>query len=151
MWLTIIGAAIVVWLFVANRAKLKTNVDLPRVVGDGGFAVKIVGEHDYLASFEKICGQRIADCINRQTEACLILENDNRLDKLAVRVLIEGHTVGYLPRAAAREFRWAVEGVGLDRQSVFRCAALIRGTWHTGRRVQGEFCVRLDLPKERNL
>jgi hypothetical protein len=99
---------------------MKTDAAPPRLVGDGGYAVEVAGGTNYLASFEKICRKRTADCINRKTEELLILEEDNRLDKQAVRVSIEGYTVGYLPRAAARSFRHAVVGVGLGASGRLR-------------------------------
>ena len=146
MWLVIFAAAAVLWFFYLGHARPKIPTRPPRIVGNGVYSVGVVGENNYLASFEKICGQRTADCINRKTEAYLILENDNKFDKHAVRVTIEGYTVGYLPRAAARGFRQAVIGVGLGRSSVFECPAHIRSGWDATLRKQENYAVWLDLP-----
>lgn len=147
MWLIVI-AMVAVWILYAVWYWMKTDAAPPRLVGDGCYAVEVAGGTNYLASFEKICGNRTADCINRKTEAFLILEDDNRLDKQAVRVSIEGYTVGYLPRAAARSFRHAVVGVGLGQVVVFECAAYIRGGWDYGNGRQGNYGVWLDLPTD---
>jgi hypothetical protein len=127
MWRIVIAAAVTVWILYTSWYWMKQDAEPPRLVSDGAYWVEIVGKSNYVASFEKICGKRTADCINRKTEARLILADHNELDKQAVRVSIEGYTVGYLPQAAAMNFRHAVIGVGLGRVTVFECAAHIRG------------------------
>lgn len=147
MWLLIFAVVAVMWFFHRSRTKLKVATRPPRLVGDGTYAVEIVGKNNYLASFEKICGRRTADCINRKIEAHLTFEDDNVFDNQAVRVSITGYTVGYLPLAVARDFRRAVIGVGLGRSTVFECSAHIRGGWDAGLGRQGNYGVWLDLPE----
>lgn len=147
MWLLIFAVLTAMWFFHRSRTRLRVDARPPRLVGDGSYGVEVVGESNYMASFEKICGRRTADCINRKTEAHLTLEDDNRFDKHAVRVSIEGYTVGHLPRAVARDFRRAVIGVGLDGSTVFECGAHIRGGWDRGIGRQGDYGVWLDLPE----
>jgi hypothetical protein len=118
----------------------------PRLVGDGSFTIEVTGSAHYLSSFEKICGRRTADCINRKTEAQLTLENGNRFEKQSMRVSIEGHTVGYMPQASTRSLLIAAAGVGLGGSKVFECAAHIRGKWDKTLRKQDSFGVWLDLP-----
>ena len=148
MWLIVIAVVLVVLTLYVSWSWTKVDDSPPRLVGDGGYAIEVTGGANYLSSFEKICGKRTADCINRKTEARLTLEDDNRLDEHAVRVSIEGYTVGYLPRAAVRSFRRAVVGVGLGRMMVFECAAHIRGGWDYGCGKQGNYGVWLDLPQD---
>ena len=148
MWLIVIVAVVTVWIVYGRWYWMKEDAEPPRLVGDGAYVVEIVGKSNYVASFEKICGKRTADCINRKTEARLILEDDHELDKQAVRVSIEGYTVGYLPQPAARNFRHAIIGVGLERVMVFECAAHIRGDWDYANGTQGNYGVWLDLPKD---
>jgi len=147
MWLLILAIVAVICFFHLTRTMLKVDTPLPRLVGDGKYAVEIVGKSNYPSSFEKICGRRTADCINRKTEAHLTLEDDNRFDNQAVRVSIAGYTVGYLPGAVARDFRRAVVGVGLGRATVFECGAHIRGGWDAALGKQGNYGVWLDLPE----
>jgi len=129
MWLIVftVLAVVVAGILYVDQHWMKADAEPPRLVGDGDYAVEVSGGTNYAASFEKICGKRTADCINRKTEASLILKDDKRLDKQAVRVSIESYTVGYLPRAAARNFWRAAEAVGFGRVMVFECAAHIRG------------------------
>jgi hypothetical protein len=147
----LLAVAVVLLFHYLSQSRLKVNPRPPRLIGNGSYTVSLVGESNYSASFEKICGRRTADCINRKTEANLILESDNKFDRQAVRVSIEGYTVGYLSQAAAREFRYAVVSVGLGRSTVFECAAHIRGGWDRGRGKQGNYGVWLDLPGDGHL
>lgn len=147
MWLLVFATVTIMWLFHLARRKRKAGARPPRLVGDGTYAIEIVCKSKYLASFEKICGRRTADCINRKTEAHLTLEDDNGFDHQAIRVSITGYTVGYLPLAVARDFRRAAIGVGLGRATVFECSAHIRGAWDAGLGKQGNYGVWLDLPE----
>jgi hypothetical protein len=54
--------------------------------------------------------------------AILTLENDNPYDRNAVRVDIDGLTVGHLSRSDARRFRAACTGRSPNQ---FQCAALL--------------------------
>jgi hypothetical protein len=146
MWLITFAMIALMWFFYLNRTKLKPYTRPPRLVGDGKYALEIPRESKYLSGFEKICGRRTADCINRKTEANLTFENNDGFDKESVRVSIEGYTVGYLPQAAASELRRAVIAVGLNRSAVFECAAHIRGGWDASLGRQGNYAVWLDLP-----
>jgi len=129
-----------------TRTRWTTKVRPPRLVGNGSFMIEVTESCRYLSSFEKICGRRTADCINRKTEANLTLENGNRFQKQSMRVSIEGYTVGYLPHASTRDLLVAAMGVGLGGSKVFECAAHIRGNWDKALRKQGSFGVWLDLP-----
>jgi len=146
MTLVMIVLAGLVFLVYLNKSRWTARARPPRVIGDGSFTIEVTGSSHYLPSFEKICGRRTADCINRKTAAHLILENDNRSDNQAVRVSIEGYTVGYLPQAPARNLIYAVIGVGLEGSRIFECAAHIRGSWDKGLHKQGNFGVWLDIP-----
>jgi hypothetical protein len=149
IWFVIGIVAIIVWLF---RGKSSPSVsptsEIPRIAGDGRFAVEVVGESNYLHSFETICGPRSKDGVNMQTRALLILEHNNKHDSNAVRVSVQGHTVGYLPRSLAANFRHVIRAAGHSRHSVFDCAAVIRGGWDNGRGKQGHYGVWLDIPKD---
>ena len=131
------------WSFLAwyKKQRLRT-----RIVGNGVFSVQINAAGKHILNLKKLCGRRTADCINRKTEACLTIENNN-LEKYAVRVTIQGYTVGYLPCASAINLRHALINAGLSKVKLLECAANIRGTWDAGQREQGNFGVWLDLPK----
>jgi hypothetical protein len=66
MWLIVIAAAVTVWILYTSWYWMKQDAEPPRLVGEGAYRVEIVGKSNYVASFEKICGKRTADCINRK-------------------------------------------------------------------------------------
>lgn len=105
----------------------------------GDFAVPVVGESHYQRDIERICGGRTEAGVEHPCEAFLIPEHDNRYDRHAVRVEVEGRKVGYLARPDAKDFR---QKYGSDPR---RCAAIVRGGWDRGSDDQGHFGVYLDL------
>jgi len=105
------------------------------------FSVGIVGESHYEANLEAICGKRTAEGENRIVRATLILEDSNPHDSNAVRVDIDGKTVGYLRRAAAKRYRKKFPG-----QNGAQCDANIRGGWKRKGDDVGNYGVWLDLP-----
>jgi hypothetical protein len=121
---------------------------IPQITGPGHYDIEIVGESHYLAHFIKICGPRCRDGVEKAVRALLILDDANRYDKLAVRIDIEGGTVGHLPRDTARDFRKAVKKGRLTEYSSFECSAIIRGGWDDGNGNAGHYGVWLDLPQD---
>ena len=95
---------------------------------DGGedFKLPVVGNFHYQRAFEKICGPRTEKGENRVVAAVLILDNTNRYDNNAVRVQVEGKTVGYLSRSDASAFRTRLQHERVIAQN-FTCKANIRG------------------------
>jgi hypothetical protein len=73
--------------------------------GSGEFEFEIVGESNYQKALKAIAGPKARDGKNHECTAKLILEDDNPHDSKAVRVDIDGRTVGYLARDMARECR----------------------------------------------
>lgn len=117
---------------------------LPFIKGPGKYRINVAGESFYPESFAALIGPRRAEGVNIETRAQLVLQDDNEHDKLAVKVTIDGHQVGHLPKDAARAFRRTVRYGQLSMHETFECAALICGGWanETG---TGHFGVRLDL------
>lgn len=111
---------------------------------DDQFAVPIVGESNYQQALEAICGEREEDGVDRVIDASLMLEDSNPHDPQAVRVDIQGKTVGYLNRANARLFRKKQSEAGESSQ-VVPCKARIRGGWDRGPEDRGGFGVWLDV------
>ncbi len=118
------------------------DVSLP---GPGTFAIEAVGESHYQDALERICGGRTEDGASEIVEALLILEDENPYDDKAVRVDIEGRTVGYLSRDSARQYRRRLTEGGLGGATA-KCMAKIVGGWDRGENDKGHFGVRLDLP-----
>jgi hypothetical protein len=118
-----------------------------KIPGRGLFSLEIVGESHYQDAFERICGARTEDGENRIVAATLVPENDNPHDPLAVRVDIDGQTVGYLSRKNAREYRQQLEDAGLTGATA-SCQARICGGWDRGPDDQGFYGLFLDLPTD---
>lgn len=116
--------------------------------GPGTYSLNVVGESNYQAGLEWICGGRSARGADKAAEATLTLEDDNPADAQAVRVDIRGRTVGYLDRQKARAFRKHLSICGL-RGETFYCEAKIVGGWDNGGGDVGHFGVRLDLAMRR--
>lgn len=118
---------------------------VPFISGRGYFCIDVAGESFYPESFFALCGPRREEGFAEETRARLILQDDNEHDRQAVKVTIGGHTVGHLPREAARAFRRTVRYGNLSMYETFECGALICGGWERGNGDAGNYGVRLDL------
>src|SRR5690606_10952807 len=113
--------------------------------GPGTYEFDIVGESQYQGALESICGGRTEDGAELQTQAVLLLEDSNPHDNMAVRVDIQGQTVGYLSRKDARSYRKQLKQLGHSNITC-SCNAMIVGGWQRSRSDRGHFGVKLDLP-----
>jgi hypothetical protein len=139
------------WLFgkteTPSTPAFPENVNFIR--GPGEYKFDIVGESHYQAALEAICGPRKEDGEQKQVIAFLILEDSNPYDKFAVRIDIEGKTVGYMSKQSARSFRRQVEKANIpDNGLDLACYAMIRGGWDRGGGDKGHYGVWLDIPTE---
>lgn len=92
-----------------------------RLPGSGDFDLEIVGESNYQRALRRIAGKGE---VRHDCTATLIMEDDNQYDDMAVRVDIDGDTVGYLARAVARDYRRQIESYG---RIVGECNAVVIG------------------------
>lgn len=113
--------------------------------GPGLFELEVVGESNYQAALERVCGGRTGDGHDLRVKALLVLEDANPYDSNAVRVDIDGQAVGYLSRRHAVQYRRALAATGYGRADAY-CDAVIRGGWDRGGGDRGHFGVRLDIP-----
>ena len=109
------------WILGRSRPN-KEPVRVANVSGPGTYSLNVVGEASYQGTLEEICGGRTKEGQHYECFAALVLEDDNPYDKNAVRVLIDGHTVGYLSREHAPQFggRWLMLVMPTSSQSVLR-------------------------------
>lgn len=107
------------------------------------FAFDIVGERAYQESLEAVCGGRCEDGVEHDCVAVLWPDPENPHDPNAVKVQIDGRTVGYLTRDDALTFRETMARYGVDTPA--SCDALVVGGWDGGARGSGAFGVKLDL------
>jgi hypothetical protein len=115
-----------------------------RGVDDEAFGLPVVGESNYQAALESICGERNDYGEDKVVEATLVLEDTNPYDPQAVRVDIQGKAVGYLSRPNARTFREGLARKPKD-DTALRCRARIRGGWDRGDGDLGLYGVSLDV------
>lgn len=106
---------------------------LPRY---GAYNVEIAASGHQKALFNLGGGKKF-DGVHVKTSAQLIMDNTDINNINAVRVDIQGHTVGYLSAIHAKQFRKSMKQGGT-------CPALIIGGWQRDRE-QGDFVVKLDL------
>jgi hypothetical protein len=115
------------------------------IAGPGTFDVDVVGESSYQDCLEKLCAPRTTESVRCSFRALLILEDSNRHDKMAVRVDIDGHTVGYFDRETARSYRKQLEIAGHPLITA-SCDAIVVGGWYRGPADFGYYGVKVDLP-----
>ncbi len=113
--------------------------------GPGTYRVDIIGESRYQDALREIAGGNTVDGVEKFVKAVLVLEDGNQFDPMAVRVDIDGKTVGYLSRENARQYRAQLTKVG-DPRLTGLCGAVIRGGRDQGRQGAGHLGVKLDLP-----
>jgi hypothetical protein len=118
---------------------------IPFIKGHEQFQINVAGESFYPDSFAFLVGARTRDGIAFPARAQLTLDDENVHDKNAVKVTVDGHQVGHLPREAAKAFRRTVRYGELAEHETFECAALINGGWDRGGGDAGNFGVKLDL------
>lgn len=104
---------------------------------------EIVGEASYQAALEQFAGPKTEQGADVQCEVLLVCESGNRHDRLAVRVDLNGVTVGYLARDDARAFRQMLAEEG-ERGADVRAPAVITGGWRRPNS-EGHFGIALDL------
>lgn len=112
---------------------------------EGLFEVDVVGESNYQEALAAIAGGVTREGADHATIATLVREPNNRYDPNAVRVDIDGRTVGYLSRDDAESYCAQLAAFG-NPLLVVTTDALILGGWNRGGGDTGMFGVRLDLP-----
>ena len=110
----------------------------------GDCTFEIVGESYYQDNLESIYGGRTTEGEERVVKATLVHEDSNPYDDKAIRVEIDGKTVGHLSREDARAYRDKLVKDNL-KGATATCSANIVGGWDRGRRDKGYYAVRLDL------
>ena len=115
------------------------------IEGDGQFQLEVVGESHYQRHLKVLSERYSAKGRDRELIAKLHYENTNAHDKKAIRVVIDGGTVGYLSPADARLFRKRIEKVRPEG-FIISCDAEILGGKRVGFFKKTDFSVWLDLP-----
>ncbi len=108
----------------------------------------VVGESHYQDALKAVAGGRTENGPRRPcVVAELVREPKNRYDRNAVRVDIDGRTVGRIPAEDAPRYHEAIEH--LRKQGLpATCRATILGGWDRGAADRGSFGVELDCSPE---
>ncbi len=116
---------------------------------DSMYDVEVVGESNYQSALDEIAGGKKPESQKIVTIARLRPEPTNRHDPNAVKVLIDSHLVGYIPRGEAAKLKNIIESME-DAGYALTCPAKIVGGWKRGLfgMDQGDYGVRLDLPSK---
>lgn len=154
MWTVVFligGMGVIAVLLLSRKTKPVAALDEPspsaashaRIRGNGKYSVDVVGESHYRRSFEALLGANLDTEKEMFGDATLHLESDNKHDHNAVRVDVEGRTVGYLRREMAIDFRRAVRESGIGGRTVYACGVRI----YCGG-ADGVYSAQLDLPED---
>lgn len=129
-----------------QEADNSNNENQPFLKGPGLYNFDIVGESHYQNALSIICNGKTIDGHRKTVIAYLVCEDNNPYDNKAIRVDIDGMTVGYLNRQFAMEYRERLNEAGYSRITM-ACNALIVGGWLRGKD-EGHFGVKIDLPRK---
>lgn len=141
IWVIALSAIVLIFLYLkklgratATSSATESGADVDR------FSVQIVGESHYQNHLTILCGERSREGVNMVLRADVLPDSSNKFDHEAVRIDIDGLTVGYLARDAAPQWRRQFGS------NPVQCDALIRGGWYRGPQDEGMFGVRLCPP-----
>ena len=120
------------------------DLDCIELPGPGTYLGEVVRESLYQDALNAICGGKSESGHHKIVKALLVCEDSNPHDTDAVRVDIDGKTVGYLNRLNARHFRKQLIAGGCAGMPGL-CSAEIVGGWDRGGGDEGNYEVKLDL------
>ena len=115
------------------------------IEGDGQYDLEVVGESHHQRHLNVLSERYSKKVSDRELIAKLHYENTNPHDKKAIRVVIDGGTVGYLSHKDARLLRKRIEKVKPEGL-IISCDAEIMGGKRVGFFKKTDFGVWLDLP-----
>jgi len=115
------------------------------IESDGHYELEVIEESQYQRHLKVLSERYSKNGGDRELIAKLHYENTNPHDKEAIRVVIDGRTVGYLSSKGARLFRKRIEKVRPEG-IIISCNAEIVGGKRVGLFKKTDFGVWLDLP-----
>lgn len=110
----------------------------------GQFDVDVVGESHYQGELKMLVSEHTSKGVSHECIAVLVPEDDNEYDKKAVRVDIDGYTVGYLDSEDAKAFRRRLSR-NKHPGEASKCKALIRGGYQMRNGPTAFYGVALDI------
>lgn len=122
---------VVIWVLL-NKNRSTANTGL----GENSYTYNIVGEASYQKNLIKIAGKKEETSKFYECSAKVVSEPTNKYDKNAVKVEINGLTVGYLSRAEAQRL--------VGKRINITVPAVINGGWDDGDS-KGHYGVKLAI------
>ncbi len=89
------------WLF----GEGKKTPSIVKSNGGGTFSSYAIGHRHHQDALKRIFSERTSEINEKLVEAVLVIDDGNQYDNQAVRVDIQGQTVGYLKDENAKQFR----------------------------------------------
>lgn len=146
IWILILVAIVSAIIIASGRNQLPESDPKERVKyskseikSEDSYDFEIVGEASYQSELKQIAGSN-PDGVEYYCTATLRAEPSNKYDPNAIKVVIEGKTVGYISR---RETSLVHPHL---RRGSLTCDAVVVGGWHRGDDDRGHYGVKLDLP-----
>jgi len=132
--------------FLGGLGEPKVNSSKPHFVwpSEDYFDFDIVGESNYQNALRRIAGAPDDKGVNKEVTAVLHLEDQNKFDNKAVRVDIDGYTVGYLSREDARSYRRRLGAKKMGKVNA-QCTAQVTGGFLTRDGMRASYGVRLAI------
>lgn len=110
----------------------------------GDYDFEVVGESHYQGALQSLAGDHGNRSPDKECQAVIIPEDNNRYDKNAIRIDIDGRTIGYLSRDDAPRFRRRLGAKKIGIQPT-RCNAMIVGGYLKKSGERTSYGVRLDI------
>ena len=104
----------------------------------------VVGESHFQSSLAQIASKYGSSTAQQECFAHLIPEDDNEFDNKAIKVAVDGLTVGYMDRENARSFRQRLGKKGWAGQTTY-CQALVVGGGNLPNGETRLYGIQLDL------
>lgn len=113
--------------------------------GDGQYQLKVIAEPCYQNYLKSLCGGYSIKGRKQEVVAKLHYDNCNPNDKNAIRIVVNGGTVGYLSPRHARLYRKRIEKTGQEGIIVSCKARILGGKW-IWLFEKTDFSIWIDLP-----
>ena len=151
--LAVLFVALIIWLTIGKgfmeglRGSGPTSLrpeDVFRWPPEGEYDFDIVGESNYQPALKALAGDHGEESADKECTALIVPEDNNPHDGSAVRVDIDGSTVGYLSREDARRFRRRLGAKKMGKNPTC-CAAMVVGGFRLKNGLLASYGVKLDI------
>lgn len=117
--------------------------------GNAQYNFKIIGEAAFQENLLHIAGRKQEKATCMKLNAVIQAEPTNQFDAEAVRVQINGYTVGYFDRQTAMDFKTTLAARQIAPTTKFKAGASIVGGWKD-HKSEGDFSVYLDIDTQQH-